>query len=193
MCRRQALPALACVPRHCAYKGCDSGLPHSLDTASTPRPACLRNARWSAAHTRTRASHPSSTCRRFPVVSVRLRLRWAVPWALLPLLYLMCHLIEALASQVLVLGTSRHPQAAVLQAVVAISPSNSGRLRRSPPVVSTSSRFPRSPLPIPCLASTLGHLSHRRFEPLESLVRPCSHKPEKARTRERRRSWLFCS
>jgi hypothetical protein len=95
--------------------------------------------------------------------------------------------------QVLVLGTSRHPQAAVLQAVVAISPSNSGRLRRSPPVVSTSSRFPRSPLPIPCLASTLGHLSHRRFEPLESLVRPCSHKPEKARTRERRRSWLFCS
>jgi hypothetical protein len=39
------------------------------------------------------------------------------------------------ASQVLVTGTSRHPHVAILQAVVAVSPSNSGRslrfLRRS--------------------------------------------------------------
>jgi hypothetical protein len=34
--------------------------------------------------------------------------------------------------------------------------------------VSTPSWFPRSPLPIPCLASTLGRLSRRWFKPPES-------------------------
>jgi hypothetical protein len=50
---------------------------HELSHA-TPKPMHLFPApevRWSAAHTRTRVGHPSSACRRFPVVSVRLP-RW---------------------------------------------------------------------------------------------------------------------
>jgi hypothetical protein len=58
--------------------------------------------------------------------------------------------------------------------------------------VSTPPWFPRSPLSIPFLASTLGRLSRRWFKPPESPVRPCSHEPEKARTSERRRSALLC-
>jgi hypothetical protein len=42
-----------------------------------------------------------------PASSARLHPRWAAPWALLPLLYLLCYLIEAQTSQVLVIRTSR--------------------------------------------------------------------------------------
>jgi hypothetical protein len=47
---------------------------------------------------------PSSS---IPASSARLHPRWAAPYALLPLLYFICYLIEAQTSQVLVIRTSR--------------------------------------------------------------------------------------